>query len=245
MLIPFEEYIQKANRAKTDEELVSVFLETVKQHGYDRMTFCLFNDHNHIGVKAGAHQLRNYPQDWMAYYFSKDFASIDPVIRYSYQAKETFEWKDIAYNMGGMTAEQQSILDMGAEAGLNNGLCAPLWSGGNFAGIGLASQERTDATHADLDLITAYCNHFYLAYQRLHAHKGPSDTKDANILLTSKEREVLLWVARGKTDGDIGDIMGISDHGVGFHLRNIYKKLDANSRILAVTKAICLGLIFP
>lgn len=242
MLIPFEEYIERANRAKTDEELVSVFLDTVGRHGYDRMTFCLFSEHEQIGLKAGAHHLRNYPQDWMEYYFEKGFADLDPVIRYCFQSGGTFAWSEIEQNMP-VTAKQQSILDMGAEAGLNNGVCAPLWGGNRLAGIGLASTEKTDACDPNLDLVTAYCNHFYLAFQRLHRNDGKLNP--CNIVLTEKEREVLLWTARGKTDPEIGDIMGISDHGVGFHLRNIYKKLEANSRILAVTKAITMGLIAP
>lgn len=241
MLIPFEEYIEKANRARTDEELVAVFLDTVRHHGYDRMTFCLFTDHANVGLSAGAHHLRNYPQDWMEYYFQKGFASVDPVIRYAYQSGGTFAWSEIEQNIG-ITSQQQAILDMGAEAGLNNGVCAPMWSANRLAGIGLASTEVRDACDPNLDLLTAYCNHFYLAFQRLH-------NKDArpysNVTLTEKEREVLLWAARGKSDPDIGDIMGISEHGVGYHLRNIYKKLEANSRILAVVKAISLGLIFP
>jgi DNA-binding CsgD family transcriptional regulator len=241
MLIPFEDYIGRANAAKTDEELVSVFLDTVGRHGYDRMTFCLLSDHAHIGLKAGAHHLRNYPQDWMAYYASKDYASIDPVIRHVYQSPQTFAWKDISQKLE-MTPEQEGILNMGAEAGLNNGLCAPVRIGNGFAGFGLASTEKVDACDPNYDLLTAYCNHFYLAFQRLHH----ADAKPySNVILTVKEREVLLWTARGKSDGDIGDIMGISDNTVKFHLRNIFEKLEANSRTLAVTKAISLGLITP
>ena len=53
MQIQFETFMEKSNRARTTDELVKEFLATVKQHGLDRMIFCLQTTHDHIDMKPG------------------------------------------------------------------------------------------------------------------------------------------------------------------------------------------------
>ena len=61
--------------------------------------------------------------------------------------------------------------------------------------------------------------------------------------LTAKQKECLAWVSQGKSSWDIGVILGVSENTVNFHLKQIFKKLDTSNRIVAVVKAIRLGLI--
>ena len=169
MAILFEDYVEKANKAKTVEELLQVFLDAVKQHGYDKMIFCLLSDHKNIGLEAGVGHLRNYPADWMKYYFEQGFDQLDPVISYCYQKMGTFTWKEMSERLD-LTRKQKLCLNLGTEAGLHNGICTPLWGPHRFAGVGLASTgEKKDACDGNIDMIAAYCNHFYIAFQRLHA----------------------------------------------------------------------------
>lgn len=55
--------------------------------------------------------------------------------------------------------------------------------------------------------------------------------------LTAREREVLNWLSGGKTDKDIGDILGISPRTVHKHLQRIYEKLGVENRTAAVVRA--------
>ena len=48
--------------------------------------------------------------------------------------------------------------------------------------------------------------------------------------LTAREAEVLLWVAQGKTNVEIGTILGTSENTVKKHLQNIFEKLGIDSR---------------
>jgi DNA-binding CsgD family transcriptional regulator len=244
MTIPFEEYVDKANKAHSVDELVTVFLETVKRHGYDKMIFCLMSEHKHIGLGPGVGHLQNYPGDWMQYYFEQDFDKIDPVITYSYQKLGSFTWEEMNERLE-LTPRQKLCLNLGVEAGLYNGVCTPLWGPNRFAGIALASSEKRDACDGNIDIITAYCQHFYIAFQRLHAMRKHNDMSVPNIYLTSREKEILTLVAEGKSDQDIATILRLSAHGIDFHLRNIYKKMGTNSRTYATSKAIVLGLIHP
>ena len=57
-------------------------------------------------------------------------------------------------------------------------------------------------------------------------------------LITAREQEVLVWLAGGKTDRDIGDILGISPRTVHKHLQRIYQKLGVECRTAAVVRAL-------
>jgi CheY-like chemotaxis protein/DNA-binding CsgD family transcriptional regulator len=55
--------------------------------------------------------------------------------------------------------------------------------------------------------------------------------------LTLREAEVLYWVAKGKTNRDIGDILGSSPATVKKHLERVYVKLGVETRTAAAAVA--------
>jgi DNA-binding CsgD family transcriptional regulator len=54
--------------------------------------------------------------------------------------------------------------------------------------------------------------------------------------LTVREREVLAWVARGKTNPEIARILWLAPSTVGKHLENVYAKLGVSTRTAAVAR---------
>jgi DNA-binding CsgD family transcriptional regulator/tetratricopeptide (TPR) repeat protein len=60
--------------------------------------------------------------------------------------------------------------------------------------------------------------------------------------LSGREREVLLLVAQGRTNREIGERLFISQKTVGVHVGNILAKLEVSGRVEAATVAIRLGL---
>lgn len=59
--------------------------------------------------------------------------------------------------------------------------------------------------------------------------------------LTGREMEVLHWVACGKTNRDIGDILGLSPRTVNKHLEHVYVKLGVETRTAAAAVAMSAG----
>ncbi|WP_029616858.1 response regulator transcription factor [Pseudorhizobium marinum] len=71
---------------------------------------------------------------------------------------------------------------------------------------------------------------------------GSSQRAGADVLrqhfsLTLRESEVLEWIAKGKSNRDIGDILGLSARTVNKHLEQIYVKLGVENRASAAVKA--------
>jgi DNA-binding NarL/FixJ family response regulator len=56
--------------------------------------------------------------------------------------------------------------------------------------------------------------------------------------LTTREAEVLHWVAQGKTNRDIGDILGTSPRTVHKHLEHVFAKLGVETRTAAAAMAL-------
>lgn len=55
----------------------------------------------------------------------------------------------------------------------------------------------------------------------------------ARLPVTGREAEVLLWLSRGKSSRDIGEILGLSHRTVTKHLEGIYAKLGVENRTAA------------
>jgi DNA-binding CsgD family transcriptional regulator len=58
----------------------------------------------------------------------------------------------------------------------------------------------------------------------------------AQLGLTPREAEVLRWMAEGKTDSEIGIIIGASEHTAHKHAQNILRKLGVSSRATALLR---------
>ncbi|GGB69050.1 response regulator [Blastomonas aquatica] len=61
--------------------------------------------------------------------------------------------------------------------------------------------------------------------------------------LTARERETLETLARGFTQREAAEILGVSPHTIVSHVKAIYQKMAVNSRSEAVFEAIHSGLI--
>jgi DNA-binding CsgD family transcriptional regulator len=56
--------------------------------------------------------------------------------------------------------------------------------------------------------------------------------------VTAREAEVLLWITRGKSNRDIGEILGLSPRTVNKHLEQIFSKLGVENRTSAAALAV-------
>jgi len=81
-------------------------------------------------------------------------------------------------------------------------------------------------------------DHEYLL--RLIDTELPNESQrlQSSLNLTAREAEVLLWITKGKTNRDIGEILGTSPRTINKHSENIYKKLDVENRTSAAAKAL-------
>jgi len=87
-----------------------------------------------------------------------------------------------------------------------------------------------------------------IARQLLHRFKSDSPAPSQPAVvddggLSEREREVLLFIAKGFTVGEIANMLHLSAHTVATHVKHIYRKLAVHSRTEAVFEARKLGLM--
>jgi len=87
-----------------------------------------------------------------------------------------------------------------------------------------------------------------IARQLLHRFKSDSPAPSQPAVvddggLSEREREVLLFIAKGFTVGEIANMLHLSAHTVATHVKHIYRKLAVHSRTEAVFEAGRMGLL--
>ncbi len=84
-----------------------------------------------------------------------------------------------------------------------------------------------------------------MTYPAQYSLAPPGGSDGFSTRLSPRERECLLWVARGKTSWEISGILHISEVTVNNMIASARRKLGVASRSQAVARAIALGLIAP
>lgn len=94
-----------------------------------------------------------------------------------------------------------------------------------------------DTSLRQVDLLP---NQYYATPETLNLppqpETGGSDPSAFSNILSEREIEVMHWIGRGKTNGEIGTILNVSAFTVKNHMQRIFKKLVVSNRAQAVAK---------
>jgi DNA-binding NarL/FixJ family response regulator len=72
---------------------------------------------------------------------------------------------------------------------------------------------------------------------------APQSGQAEEAALSARESEVLCFIAKGFSFGEIARLLGVSPHTVTTHVKKIYQKLAVHSRGEAVYEASRMGLV--
>jgi DNA-binding NarL/FixJ family response regulator len=109
------------------------------------------------------------------------------------------------------------------------------------AGMDLGADDYLTKPVAKGDLLNAIAARLRRQQQQSQQEFRPDFSTFEPLLhlgLTPRVAEVLLWVAQGKTNADIGIILGISESTVKKHLLEIFQKLGVETRSAATLRAL-------
>jgi LuxR family quorum sensing-dependent transcriptional regulator len=189
--------------------------------------------------KKGVH-LNTRPQDYIDRYEEKNYVVRDPVVTELRHSVRPFSWSDVMKRRN-LTRGDRRIIEEAREFDVNDGLIIPIvtLSGGMsvFSPCGRNPDLSPDARRA-VELISLY-SHEALKRKLLEQ----SRFKEVHTPLTPREREVMRWVAAGKSDIEIAEILSIAPPTVTLHVERAKRKLDAFRRTFAVVKAVRCGEI--
>lgn len=189
--------------------------------------------------------ITTYLDDWAIHYQDHDYMNFDPVVSMAGQSVLPFEWLSIN-DKRRATKRQRLVLNEAGDFGMKGGFTVPIHGPG---GAMAAMSASSDVNHKEFnDLWEKHKHDVHLMGLYYHVAVGNSvlDTDTPSLVrLTDRERECLLWTARGKTAWEASEILHISEETVVFHLKNAMRKIGVFGKHHAVVKAIMLGLIVP
>lgn len=194
------------------------------------------------GTFAGFSNVVNatYPDEWLYMYWKNGFADVDPVFKSALQAPGTQHWRNIYQNM----SSDKELEFIGAAQQF--GLCDGITTGSVDQTCGLAtfcsfaSEQPIDGKRL-VPLVEYVGYYIHMALLR-SAPKSLPETDRCVKELTSREVTILNWMKNGKTNWEIGKILGVSERTIRFHIESIFAKLKVTSRSQAVATAMEHGL---
>ncbi len=236
------DHVEKISLAQTPEEAFSIYCKIMKYYGYDRAVYSLITDHPSLELPRQHGLVTNYPTHWMKHYVESNYMEADPVIAQIKQSRSTFYWSDIMKKKNTHHDTTVNMMHEANESGLHNGIGVGFCDNvGEITGIGLCRSTKTKSQETDYEILA--CVQYLSSY--FHETYRDMISKAEEISLTDREIEILHWASEGKSDDVISDILIISLNTVRFHWKNIFKKLNANGRVYATSKALRLNLITP
>jgi len=109
------------------------------------------------------------------------------------------------------------------------------------SGMNLGADDYLTKPVAKADLLRAIAARLRRSEEQAKREFKPDFSSPQPLLklgLTPRAAEVLLWVAQGKTNADIGVILGISESTAKKHLLEIFEKLGVETRSAATLRAL-------
>ena len=165
------------------------------------------------------------------------------------KSSKPFVWSELYKALGAAARGLNETAVVAHSFGMTDGVCVPIHRPGGYVGaLGLAGPVKNINKQAAV-ILQLMSIHFHdrvreLLEERKQQHKTDTKNRAKNngrAALSPRERECVAWVAEGKTDWDIGEILGISQSTAQFHVENAKKKLQVPTRVQLVVKAISRG----
>ncbi|GGD19169.1 helix-turn-helix transcriptional regulator [Pyruvatibacter mobilis] len=227
----FADYLDDLSAAAETGGEIATWARSIEELGFDKHMYGV-RARDADRVNEHLVESSSYDDDWLEAYYG-GLHSHDPVVAHSTVHNLPFIWSDCPVE----TRAQKRFMGEAGDAGMRYGISAPLITGGGYEGaVSVACENKPDT---DEHVMAVYA--MTSAMHVLRVRNWSRDTLKA-FKLTKREREVMRWIAAGKDDWTISCILGISESGVHFHKKNIFRKLQLTSRVEVASVAHKTGI---
>jgi len=234
------EFLDRIRTARTTEDVEKILLAEVAWYGLTVATLWSIPGPGQSIEETVSINTR--PEAYTEHYFASQLVDKDPVVSELRRSLTPFSWQDLRDNRRLSKAESR-IIDEAREFESDDGLTVPIVSGNGMLAVFSPCGKKPDLTPAARSALEIVGMYTYHALQRVTAQTHRQ--RDGQVApLTAREREIMRWVAVGKTDDEIGTILTIGSETVKTHVENAKIKLNATKRTFAVVQALRFGEIY-
>lgn len=229
-------FIENTNRMETLRELAELFYTTIQKLGCTH--FACLSHVNPLYPPEDAIVLSNYPMEWAIRHSEKNYHSFDPIFHTCENQLTPFTWSNDIWRYF-LTFNQVKMLNEASEFGLGEGHTVPIHPPTGYAAscnVVFQPGEVDPKALMAIDLMSLYLYEAAIGMKTNHVWIQ-------RRMLTDEQRIVLEYIAQGKSDWSISQILAVSQDAIKGRVKRIFKALNVCSRQQAIARALFLGEI--
>lgn len=234
-----DRFVREVSEVETEDALAALLGEISREMG-----FAYFALTHHVPLRRAPGptiRLANYPSEWVDYFDGHDLGPSDPVHRASQLTAVGFAWSRLPYLIS-LTPRDQEVLQLAGVQGIGDGFTIPAHVPGEANGscsfaTGAGGRLREDRL-PQAQLVGAFA---FEAARRVWRVRRPSLAPSPR--LTDRQRDCVVWAARGKSDWEIARILGLSRDTVTEYLKRARERYGVSKRTMLAVHALFDGTI--
>jgi LuxR family quorum-sensing system transcriptional regulator CciR len=238
MFSRIDAFVRDVSNIVSEAELAALLEEISADMGFHY--FALTHHVDILRAPQPAIRLHNYPSQWAEYFDEQKLGPSDPVHRASHLTSVGFTWSRLP-QMIHLTPRDRWVLEQAGFNGIGDGFTVPAHvpgeSNGSCSFATRTGQPISDEYLPIAQLVGAFA--FEAARRVWRMRAGPSPAPK----LTDRQRDCVVWAARGKSDWEIAQILGISQETVIRHLKQARERYGVTKRTMLAVSTLYDGTI--
>lgn len=246
-LADLQYFVRESENVNSADDLYALVQSAGQEMGFDHFALVHHVDLRPVGqleshlVTSDFAVLSDYPQFWVDQYISDSIIADDPVLVASQRMASVFAWDTIPEIIK-LSHAQTEVIEKTQRAGLVNGLTVPVHIPGELNGsCNFAVASGRELPRKNIYMAQSIGVFAFQAARNLMARlrdmPGTPPPK-----LTGRQIECIVLAGKGKSNWEIGAIMGISPETVKQHLSDAQSRYDVTNRVQLVARSLFDGL---
>jgi LuxR family quorum sensing-dependent transcriptional regulator len=236
------DFIQSAEQSASMAELEERLQSVLEDFGVSQCTILALDKNPANGAKRPVSLTRASDRVWAARYGEMGYFNVDPLLHEAINRPNAFSWSDI--NPAAFSESAKRVCDECKDVlDIEGSFVVPTPDQEGFGGVvAMFHPGRSpDASmRKALKLIAVYASERAKELNQIELDRAGWDTA---CPLTPRQREVLAFTAAGKSDWEMGAIIGISENTVNRHMEDAKARLKVVTRAQAVALAVHRGWV--
>ncbi|AKJ41563.1 helix-turn-helix transcriptional regulator [Pragia fontium] len=206
--------------------------ELTKDIGFDHWAYGVIQNSSMFNIKPVL--LNNYSEEWKNIYSENNYLNIDSIVNNALFSNKHFVWDSYLFK------DNKKFWGEAREFNIVRGFSCPVRDAYGYTGLLTLSSSALN-----INDINNSAESLSLIAKIAHANLANKLIPDVNqkIKLTAKEKYILRLVASGRIISEIATMLGVTDGGINYHLKAIFKKLSVKNSNEALSKAVMFNLL--
>jgi LuxR family quorum-sensing system transcriptional regulator CciR len=246
-LTDVQTFIDSSRRVRSARELEQLLAHISQHMGFDYYALIHHVDLTPMNAERSHMDdgdliaLTNYPQEWVATYVARSIVSNDPVHLASHRTNVGFRWDEVG-KLIDLTSAHRSIRVDTLKAGLDQGFTVPANIPGEANGSCSFAMRRGRVLPAERLAMAQLVGSFaFQAARSLVLRARDTHELRRRTALPPRQLDCILLVAKGRSDAEIADELGISEETVKWYLKEARQTYGVNKRVQLVLRTIFDG----